>query len=230
MFRVAQCWDDGVVSDIALVEMFRKYGARATFNLNPGFFRPQMRRYSWTHDGFDVYNLAQSELRSVYDGFQVSSHTMTHADYRRMSTDAFVREAVDARKYLEDLFQRESRGFAWPCGRYTQELADRLLESGFLYGRTTENRLQLLPVEHPLILHSSCHFLNENFMEIFERSREFGVFYFWGHSYEMHDEPSKLAALEKKIATISADPDVVWVDVVDLVREDGSASDVGKEG
>lgn len=46
----------------------------------------------------------------------------------------------------------------------------------------------------------------------------------------MHDEPSKLAALEKKIATISADPDVVWVDVVDLVREDGGASDVGKEG
>ena len=36
MIRVAQCWDDGVATDIRLTEILRKYNAKATFNLCPG--------------------------------------------------------------------------------------------------------------------------------------------------------------------------------------------------
>ena len=45
-----------------------------------------------------------------------------------------------------------------------------------------------------------------------------GAFYFWGHSYEMMDSPGLWQQFEDKIAALSADPDVVWVDVIDLVR------------
>ena len=31
MIRVAQCWDDGVATDIRLTEILRKYNAKATF-------------------------------------------------------------------------------------------------------------------------------------------------------------------------------------------------------
>ncbi len=33
--RVVQCWDDGDLGDIRLCEILRKYGAKASFNLNP---------------------------------------------------------------------------------------------------------------------------------------------------------------------------------------------------
>ena len=29
--KVVQCWDDGVVTDIRLIEILRKYNAKATF-------------------------------------------------------------------------------------------------------------------------------------------------------------------------------------------------------
>ena len=35
MIKVAQCWDDGVINDIKVADLCRKYGAKATFNLNP---------------------------------------------------------------------------------------------------------------------------------------------------------------------------------------------------
>ena len=34
--KVVQCWDDGVVNDVRLTNLLRKYNAKATFNLNPG--------------------------------------------------------------------------------------------------------------------------------------------------------------------------------------------------
>ena len=36
MIKVAQCRDDGVATDIRLIEILRKYNAKATFNLCPG--------------------------------------------------------------------------------------------------------------------------------------------------------------------------------------------------
>jgi peptidoglycan-N-acetylglucosamine deacetylase len=34
--KIVQCWDDGVVDDVRLIDILRKYGAKASFNLNFG--------------------------------------------------------------------------------------------------------------------------------------------------------------------------------------------------
>ena len=60
MIKVAQCWDDGVYTDIKLIEILRKYNAKATFNLCPGTAgdvttMPSWRAYddpSWSYQGF----------------------------------------------------------------------------------------------------------------------------------------------------------------------------------
>ena len=41
--KVVQCWDDGVINDVRLTNLLRKYGAKATFNLNPGTMDPDKR-------------------------------------------------------------------------------------------------------------------------------------------------------------------------------------------
>ena len=69
----------------------------------------------------------------------------------------------------------------------------------------------------PLALASSCHFLSRDFWSIFEAAKKTGVFYFWGHSYEMMDCPQIWQRFELAIRLLSEDPEVEWVNVIDLV-------------
>ena len=226
MLKVVQCWDDGVINDLRLADMLRKYNAKATFNLNPDLHDEERKDdywvpkgYSgWSHKGYYSGKLGKKEMLEVYSGFQVASHCMKHEVAGTVPDEVFVKAAVDARKFLEDLFQQECRGFAWPCGGYTQSTADALLEAGFAYGRTTKNTENVLEYEHPMILHSSCHFLDNLFYEKYEKAKnESGVFYFWGHSYEMLDSPGMWEQFEYKLQHICDDPDAVWYDVIDIV-------------
>ena len=227
MVKVATCWDDGVYTDLRLVEILRKYNAKATFNLNPGrhtdeSFPSKWLKYvdaPWSSNGFSSGLLSKNDLLEVYKGFKVASHCMQHETVGRVLDDVFLKAAIDARKWLEDFFQQECPGFAWPCGQTSPATADALSEAGFEYGRTTANTDNVLAYEHPMLLNSSCHFLNRNFHSLFDKAKaENGVFYFWGHTYEMMDCQGMWDFMEQKIKSLSEDPEVEWIDVIDIVR------------
>ena len=225
MVKVMQCWDDGVVTDLRLIELLRKHEAKATFNLNPAWHGETRAASSWapagytgwSYKGFLPGKLAKHELLDVYSGFQVASHCMRHETAGTLPDADFLKAALDARRFLEDLFQRPCRGFAWPCGKYTRELADAMLAEGFAYGRTTENSEHVIDSPHPMILRSSGHFANNNFYECYEKAKqENGIFYFWGHSYEMMDSEGMWNQLELKLKFLRDEPDAVWCDLADI--------------
>lgn len=216
MIKVAQCWDDGVLNDARLAELLRKYNAKATFNICPARHKAN-ERYISHWQGCVTGGLAWNELKTVYDGFEVASHTMCHCNAGEVDDQVFLHQAVAAKNLLEDLFERPCRGFAWPCGMYTDETRKLLREAGFLYGRTCKNSENILTCEDPMILPSNCHVLNDNFWEIFEKAKPSGVFYFWGHSYELNDE-QKWQDFEEKIKRLSNDDEVEWINVVDIVN------------
>ena len=224
MIKVAQCWDDGVATDIRLIKILRKYGAKATFNLCPGLMKEETVSAFWTdplsrgwsHNGFSGGRIGKKDLRSVYAGFQVASHCWKHETAGQLPDADFLKAAADARSFLEDTFQRECRGFAWPCGRHTPETEKLLAGAGFRYGRTTTCLPDVTANENPLALSSNCHFLNPLFWKIFDDAKKTGVFYFWGHSYEMMDFSTLWERFEAKIKVLSEDPEVEWVDVIDL--------------
>lgn len=223
--KVAQCWDDGVATDIRLVEILRKYNAKATFNLSPGWLSEDTVPYrwpdpagrNWNIGGFSGGHVGRKDLKTVYDGFQVASHCWNHEDAAAVSPADFLKSAMDTRKFLEDTFQRECRGFAWPYGRHTPETVRLLTEAGFRYGRTTKNTNDVTRCAESLEFASNCHFLHRDFWKIFEAAKPTGAFYFWGHSYEMMDCPQIWERFELAIRLLSEDPDVEWVDVIDLV-------------
>ena len=135
-----------------------------------------------------------------------------------------------ARKLLEDEIsyaldiskeEAESRihSHLEPFGEYNQTCIGILREEGFVYGRTCANTDRVLPCGEPLVAATSMHWLNPDFALRLEKARESGVFYFWGHSYEMKDDPRLRERYESIIRDISADPEARWVDVVDLVTE-----------
>lgn len=227
MLKVVQCWDDGVYTDLRLTELLRKYNAKATFNLNPGFladepvkpFWQPLNHVGWSHHGFAGGRVGRKQLREIYDGFQVASHCFRHEVAGNVPDDVFLKAALDARNFLEELFERECRGFAWPCGAFTPSTVRGMRELGFAYGRTTRNTDDVAACQEPMTLDSSCHFQACDFMQKYEQAKQTGVFYFWGHSYEMYEYDPLWEQLEAKIRYISEDPDAVWADVIDIVPE-----------
>ena len=51
--KVVQCWDDGVSADIELIDILRRYNAKATFNLNAGLHKKE-RSAGWEYKNTKV--------------------------------------------------------------------------------------------------------------------------------------------------------------------------------
>lgn len=234
MIKVIQCWDDGVVNDIRLCELLRKYQAKATFNLNPGLHQNSRinakwtapNDYNWNHKGYLGGKVGKKEMFEIYKDFQVASHCWQHETVGRVSNEVFMKAAIDARKFLEDMFQRECRGFAWPCGAYSPEMVKQMHDADFAYGRTTQNTSDVSSYSDSMTLCPSCHFQDCNFWQYYENAKKTGVFYFWGHSYEMFEYDMLWKQLEDKLRFISEDQDSVWYDVIDIGLSRKAADEV----
>lgn len=144
---VVQCWDDGVTADVRLIGILRRYGAKATFNLNLGLHEKQRKP-----------------------------------------------------------------------GTYNEAVMEVLREAGHIYARTTQNVDKPFPPANAMEFHPNCHFRAQDIWERYEKAREGGVFYFWGHSYEMITE-EMWSTFESMIARISNDPTACWGDLTELFNE-----------
>jgi len=208
--KIIQCWDDGVTDDIRLIEILRRHGARATFNLN--FGRHGRERKS----GGRITKLALGELAEVYKDFPVANHTLTHPWLTRIPTCEAAEEIRQGKDALEQLFGREIPGFAYPFGDYNPEVMQLVRDAGHSYARTVIKQSPCFPPEDPMAFHPDCHFLADNFWSLFEQAKaDERVFYFWGHSYELATEKD-WSDFEEKIARLSNDPAVEWEDIANL--------------
>ena len=227
--RVAQCWDDGVFTDIRLIDILKKYNAKATFNLCSGYIPEVSVPGYWRKaepgqeplpiETFAGGHVGKDRLMEVYGSFEVASHCDMHENAQNTDPQLFLESALKSRRFLEDFFQKECRGFAWPYGAYTSETVKLLNEANFAYGRITTYTDNVLAYTDPLQLESTCHFKNKKFWKMYQQAKETsGVFYFWGHSYEMADIDQYWDNFERMIAYISNDPEAEWVNVIDLVK------------
>lgn len=217
MIRVVQCWDDGVEDDLRLIELLRRHRATATFNLNPGL-HDASRGHGWSFRGVkQVLRLARSELVSAYAGFTIANHTVSHPRPLEIPLDTWRREVEDGRKQLQDLFGQPVLGFAYPFGTNDEATADVVRAAGHVYGRTTGKATPCLPAADLARWAPDCHFLAPEFWERFAAAKASpaGVFYFWGHSYELVTD-GDWAAFDAKLARLAADPDVVWSELPDV--------------
>jgi hypothetical protein len=116
---------------------------------------------------------------------------------------------------LEEFFQVPVLGFAYPFGTYNEMVMDILRSSGHTYARTTKNVDQAFPSEDPMVFHPTCKFDAPDFFERYEAAKKCGVFYFWGHSYELTTE-SMWDDFEARIKHVTDDEQSCWVNICDL--------------
>ncbi len=213
--RIMQCWDDGDVDDIRLVEILKKHGARATFNINPGGFKSERRVAHRFRGEYDVYRLMLDEMRQVYEGFCIGGHTMTHPLLHKIDPQWALTELVECKRYIESHFGQSACGMAYPCGAYSDEVKELVRRAGYLYARTTGNVELRLNIEDPMALHTHCHFLSPDFWERFEMVKAVdGDFYFWGHTFELMGDDVRWQELDALIGRLTDDRATEWIDVL----------------
>ncbi len=92
-------YDDGTLQDRRLAALFRKYGLKATFNLNSGAFDEVQHG---SHGGFSVNfsRVHAGEVRDLYASFEVASHTLTHPILTDIPDEEIRRQVIyDDRPY-----------------------------------------------------------------------------------------------------------------------------------
>ncbi|MCK5878136.1 MAG: polysaccharide deacetylase family protein [Holophagae bacterium] len=218
---VVQCWDDGVTTDIRLIEILRRYHAKATFNLCAGWHEKQ-RKPVKMYQGTQITRLGRNELESLYEGFTIANHSLTHPHLEQMAVEEMRHDIQEGRDRLQQLFGQPISGFAYPFGTYNAAVEDAVREAGHIYARTVQNVEHPFPVADAMAFHPCCHFQASDFFDRYQKARSGGVFYFWGHSYEIVTD-AMWDSFEEKINYISHDPAAQWGTVSDLFT--ASASD-----
>lgn len=184
-------YDDGVVADVALLELFNRYGLKGTFNLNTLLFGCR----EW-HNHMDE---AQTLAAYADSGHEVALHGARHIFLNKVPLPEAVNEIVQNRVKLEEMFNRIVRGMAYAYNGYNGDILDVLPKLGVEYARTTEDTNAFSLPENFYLWRPTCHHRSPDFPALCDKflkaspesekkHRESLLFFVWGHSYEFDED------------------------------------------
>jgi peptidoglycan/xylan/chitin deacetylase (PgdA/CDA1 family) len=207
-------FDDGHTQDIRLVELMRKYGIKATFNLNSG-----SKEYTSTVNmGGKIIEMSsppQEKIPEIYEGFEIATHGRNHNFLTDLGPLALT-EIIEDRKFFESLLSCAVCGHAYPFGAFDEKVKDMLRCAGIKYARTCDATMSFdLPKDY-LEWNPTCHYnvpelmpLAEKFCDTEGFIRFPQLFYVWGHSYEL-DQYENWDKLEALFKYLSDNSDLIW--------------------
>ena len=214
-------YDDGVETDIRLIEIMKKHGLRGTFNLNSGIFAPEGTTYP---AGQAQRRMSESQILSTYtdSGMEVAVHAYTHPFLEQLPPSLCTLEIVRDRERLEELFGGIIRGMAYPYGTYNDTVVNILRDCGIAYSRTTKTPEKFSLPTDPLRLDPTCHHNNPRLMELADKfvrskaARRGELFYLWGHSYEF-DGDNNWEVIEKFAETVGGRSDIWYATNIEII-------------
>ena len=218
-------YDDGVINDLRLAELYEKKGLKCTFNLNSG---------TWNERDYDDYTyehrrLTLEKAKGLYtrSGFEVASHSVTHPHLEKLPAANCTKEILEDRLALEKDFGGAVRGFAYPFGTWNDTVITSLKACGMVYARTVWSSHNFEIPRDWLVLRPTCHHedpelskLTERFLEKEGPWPDVRLFYVWGHSYEF-DFHNNWEIIENFTDKISGRDDIWYstnIEVYDYVK------------
>lgn len=178
-------YDDNRNFDRKLVEIFNKYGMKATFNVNSGTLGVQP---SENNDGNEY--IMPDELTSLYKGHEIASHGYNHKYISGLTDSEIIREFTEDRIFLEQYTALPVRGMAYAYGNYDERIISVLKKLGFIFGRTVNSTNGFFPPADFMQWHPTCHQCADNLLELGKSFLnppsyiELPLMYVWGHSFE----------------------------------------------
>lgn len=212
-------YDDGLEQDKQIIDLLKKYGIRATFNLNSGLFGSKEKieyigkiGYRCVDESVPMkrgfiktarsWRIPEDEIKQVYEGFELATHSVTHPNLTKLPEKELDYELLTDRERLQRYTDIPVVGHAYPSGATNSKVETVLKENGFCYARTVMNtagpihRRFAFP-DDPLRWNPTCWHINNNveklldmFLNATENQGDM-VFYMWGHGYELDFETMK---------------------------------------
>ena len=213
---VTLSYDDGAHTDVRLIETIDKYGLKCTLNI--------------TGDGADrEKGLSTEYLKTnvLGHGHEIANHGYMHRALDSVRPIEGIRDTLDCRLKLEELFGGIIRGMAYadrsvdPIKKPNtyREVTDYLSKLDIAYARMAgsskdfelpEDWLGWMPTAHhddPEIFNLIDRFVNLDLDQMYCSTRSPKVFYLWGHSFEFEGK-NNWDRLEKICSELSGKEDV----------------------
>ncbi len=186
-------YDDGVQQDARLMEIFDRYGMKATFNINSGLYTEEGTVFP---TGTVHRRLTHAEALALYkpSDHEVAVHGLIHAHLDSIPAIAVQEEILADRKNLERDYGRPIRGMAYAYGRHTDAVVDALKHMGIVYARTTHSTKKFEMPKDWLRWEATCHHRDPELMLLADKFLGIPkdsiprLFYVWGHAYEFEAE------------------------------------------
>lgn len=205
-------YDDGRLEDRQLVQLFNQYGIKGTFHLNSGL-------------SMDKNRIPSDEWKDLYQGHEVSCHTVLHPTIARSPIDQVAVQVIEDRRRLEEVVGYPVRGMSYPNGSYTEEIKRLLPMLGIEYSRIVGDTHDFSVPEDYFEWKSTCHHSHnlmengKNFVELF-KSQYLYLMYVWGHSYEFVTDEDW--SLMEDFCQMVSDRDDIWyatnIEIVDYMK------------
>lgn len=207
-------YDDGVVQDRKLIEMFDRYGAKCTFNLNYGVLGYKNIIKGLDQKEVDISKFEKEEIKEIYKNHEVGGHGLYHSSLVSIGTPLAMYEIIEDKVNLEKLIDKQIKMFAYPFGHYNEKVVSLLKDAGYKGARTVESTHKFDIPENFLVLNPTCHHNDEKLMDLasdFVKRPPFmpSLFYLWGHGYEF-DHDDNYEVLENLLKFLSEYKDDIW--------------------
>lgn len=217
MKAVTFSYDDGVTQDRRLIEIFNKYGIKATFNINSGLLDTE-NTLTYGEKSVAHNKVSRKEIASLYKGHEIAVHTLTHPHLPALSEEEIIRQVEKDRLDLSELCGYEVVGMAYPGGgvNFDLRVADIIKNhTGVKYARTTVHTFDFEPqkdlyIFHPTVHHNDvkqCLRLIDEFIALEGANPQ--LLYIWGHSYEF-DFADNWEFAEEMCKRLSDRPDIFY--------------------
>lgn len=203
-------YDDGREEDRRLVEIFNRNGIKGTFHLNSGLCGQE-----------DGRRVPPSEWKRLYEGHEISCHTVLHPALDRCPAEQVVLQIVEDRRALEAQAGYPVRGMSYPYGVYSKEIVELLPKLGIEYSRVVGNTDDFKMPDNYLLWKATCHH-NHNLLENGRRFLELHrpqllhMMYVWGHSYEFSGD-NNWELMEEFCGMMSGRADIWYATNIQIV-------------
>lgn len=179
-------YDDGVLQDKKLVDIFNKYSLKCTFNINSGMLYNEC---IWTTRGVDVIRMTADECINTFRGHEKAVHSLTHPALSDENDYMLEREIAGDKANIEYIFGEKVYGMALPGGITDNRIEAICKRFNIHYVRNIRQSNSFDIPSDLYNLSPTAHHNNENLFELGEKFIKMKpnkpqLFYIWGHSYE----------------------------------------------
>jgi len=226
--KICTMWDDGLESDLPLIEALNDRGIIASFALSPGRYKPDVREPNHPKDPYYGKLISHSDL-CHYEPHDIVSHGWTHPDFTKLPGYMLDEQLSKSQYRLQEWFGKPVLMLCYPFG---QTNADVVKFAAKYYAGARS----LPPYSKdwmwtpnswtdPLRIWPTAHWGTENLVErLLNQSKTIPVAMLWGHTYEFQKPGDLQRILAMYDALMAKDCQFVsFKDAFYAARSNGSA-------